>query len=174
MKWHEDTGGAVVVTYDSRSLSILLLAIAFMGVGMAGYDSVIGSHDTNRLAAQLTGSGIFVLCALVFLEKTYFRFDPVEKLITWNRRRGFQQREGVVAFGDVRSVAVEVPIGDDGVPSRRICLHLADRTLLPLVNAYHVDADDGIVRLADRLRMVLGQSVSSSLMESARALVDEG
>jgi hypothetical protein len=151
-----------------------LLAIAFMGVGMAAYDSVIGSHDTNRLAAQLIGSGIFALCALVFLEKTCFRFDPVDKVITWNRRRGFQLRQGVVAFDEVRSVAVEVPIGDEGVPSRRICLHLADQTHLPLVNAYHVDADDGIVRLADRLRMVLGQPVSSSLMASARALIDEG
>jgi hypothetical protein len=174
MQSHEDTGGAIVVTYDSTSLSILLAVVALVGVGMAGYDSFIGSHAGvgHSLGQELTGAAVFALLGLVLREKLYFRFDPVEKLITWTRRGVFRHREGVIAFDDVR--AVEVPIGDDDVPSRRICLRLADRSILPLATAFHGDRDNSIFRLAGRLRMVLGQPEYPSVMESAQSLVDAG
>ena len=69
---------------------------------------------------------------------------------------------------------VQVPIGDDGTPSRRICLVLTDGSVVPITVGYRPDADGEIVRTAEAIRKVLGLTVSPSAADSAKIFVDAG
>ena len=73
----------------------------------------------------------------------------------------------------MKHVSADRPIGDTGVPSRRVCLHLADGSLLPITVGYRPDNDESISKVAETLRRVLGQNPPSTA-ESAAVLVKQG
>lgn len=71
-------------------------------------------------------------------------------------------------------MVAEVPIGDTGVPNRRVALHLADGSVLPITVGYQPDSDGEIARTAERIRRALGQPSDLSPLDSARLMVERG
>jgi hypothetical protein len=94
-------------------------------------------------------------------------------VIEWEQRWGFRRRAGILKFADVQHVSVDVPIGDDGVPSRRIVFHLSNGNLLPVTVGYRPDTDNTIANAAEAIRTVLGQA-PSNITDSLRALIAKG
>ncbi|MBI1848956.1 MAG: hypothetical protein HYR85_01290 [Planctomycetes bacterium] len=170
----EGSDGTLVVTHDSTRWSKWLFGIAIVFGGTALYDFFIGTRGTDRLVGVLGGVGVCVIAGLALLERTRFTFDPNARTITWRRRWAWWSREGALAFESVKEVAVQVPIGDDGVPSRRISLQLVNRPELPLTAGYSPDGDEAIVKIARRIREALGMAGDDSPSAAAAALAKAG
>jgi hypothetical protein len=158
MDAHENADGTLLLTYDSSLWTKWLIAATLALLGTAVYEYFIGSRGDERMIGLLAGAATVAITALVMLEQSTFRADPKTRLIEWEQRWGFRQRAGVTPFADVRHVSAERPIGDTGVPSRRVVLHLADGSLLPVTVGYRPDGDEKISKAAELLRRVLGQA----------------
>ena len=174
MDTREEADGSVLLTYDSSWWTRWLIGATLVLLGAALYDYFIGGGGDERVIGLLAGAATLAVIALVMLEQCRFRFDPVSRLIEWEQRWGFRRRLGVTAFGDVQHVSVETPIGDTGIPSRRVVLHLTDGTLLPITAGYKVDGDGAIARSAETLRRILGQDPKPSPSALARAFIEQG
>ena len=174
MDTREDTDGSLVLTYDSSLWTKWLIGATLVLIGTAAYDYFIGARGDQRLIGLLAGAATTALSALVMLEQSTFRVDPRSRLIEWEQRWGFRRRAGITTFADIKHVSAERPIGDSGVPSRRVCLHLADGSLLPVTVGYRTDADQKITKAAEALRTVLGQDAVPSPAESARVMIEQG
>jgi hypothetical protein len=153
----EEPDGSLSLTYDSSGWTKWLIGATLVMLVTAAYEYFIGARGDERVVGLLAGAATLGLVALVMLEQCRFRVDPRTRLIEWEQRWGFRRRAGVTAFGDVQHVSVETPIGDTGIPSRRLVLHLADGTLLPVTAGYKPDVDDRISRAGETLRRILGQ-----------------
>jgi hypothetical protein len=173
MTTREDADGALLLTYDSSLFTKWLIGATLVLLGTAAYDYFIGTRGDERMIGLLAGAATCAITALVMLEQVNFRVDPQSRLIEWEQRWGFRQRAGVTPFADIRHVSVEQPIGDTGVPSRRVCLHLADGSLLPITVGYRPDGDEQISKAAEKLRAVLGQRQPTPA-ESVRILIEQG
>src|SRR5687767_5223263 len=174
MDTREEADGSLLLTYDSSVWTKWLIGATLVLLGAAAYDYFIGTRRDERLIGLLAGAATCAITALLMLEQVSFRVDPRSRLIEWQQRWGFRQRAGVTSFADVRHVSVERPIGDSGLPSRRVCLHLADGSLLPITVGYRPDGDEQISKAAEKLRQVLGQHATPSPAESARILIEQG
>ena len=165
--------GSLLLTYDGSGFSKGAIAISLVLLITAAYDYFIGTRGDERMIALLASAALTALMALVLLEQSRFRLDPVTRLIEWESRWGFSRRSGLLKFADVQHVSVEVPLGDSGVPSRRIVLHLSDGSLLPVTKGYRPDNGDEILKTADAVRGLLGQPAPSTA-DSVRALIAQG
>lgn len=165
--------GSLLVTYDSTRWSRIAIGLTLVLLGTAVYDHFIGTRGDDRIIALLAGAATTALTALVVLEQSRFRFDSVTRLIEWDKRWGFKRDSGLLKFADVQHVSVDVPIGDTGVPSRRIVLHLSNGTLLSMTAGYRPDTDNEIVKSADVIREALGQA-PPTIEQSVRALLAHG
>jgi hypothetical protein len=173
MDAREEPDGALLLTYDSSLWAKWLIGGTLVLLATAAYDTVIGTRGDDRLIGLLAGAATLAITAVVMLEQCRFRVDPIQRVIEWDQRWGFRHRAGVTPFADIRHVTVERPIGDDGIPSRRVVLNLVNGTLLPITVGYKPDVDDAILRAADTLREMLGHGVPST-EESVRILIVQG
>jgi len=156
MNVEEASDGTLRVTYDGRGLTRFMLVATALFAGVAIYDVFVGTRGTDRLVGLLASAATCLVVAIVFFETAHFEFSRVTHLVTWSRRWGFRQRSGTLPFSEIQSVAVERPIGDEGTPSRRITLKMRDGTIVPLTVGYRPDADEAIVKIADRIHALLG------------------
>jgi hypothetical protein len=173
MDVRQDPDGTLLLTYDSSLWTKWLIGATLLLLGTAAFDYFIGRRGEDRMIGLFGGAATTALTALVMLEQSRFRVDPTSRSIEWRQQWGFRRRAGVVAFADVRHVSAERPIGDHSVPSRRVCLHLADGSVLPVTVGYRPDGDEQILRAAALLRQVLGQSQPTPA-ESAHFLAQQG
>jgi hypothetical protein len=134
----------------------------------------IGTRGDDRLIALIGGMATCAGVAAVMFETARFRVDPFQRIIAWDRRWAFQHRSGTLRFADVRHVAIEVPIGDEGIPSRRIVLHMIDGSMVPVTAGYRTDADNRIVDAAESVRSLLGHQPKPKADEVVRALLASG
>jgi hypothetical protein len=174
MDVREEPDGTLLLTYDGTVWTKWLIGATVLMLATAVYDYVIGARGDDRLVGLLAGAATTAAAALVMLEQSSFRVDPKSRLIEWQQRWAFRQKAGVTAFADVRHVSAERPIGDNGVPSRRLVLHLADGSLLPITVGYRPDGDERILRGGEMLRRVLGQNPVPTAGESAGVLARQG
>ena len=174
MNTRQEPDGSLLLTYDSSLWTKWLIGATLVLLGTAAYDYFIGTRGDDRMIGLLAGAATTALSALVMLEQSTFRADPASRLIEWEQRWGFRQRAGVTPFADVKHVSAERPIGDTGVPSRRVCLHLADGSLLPVTVGYRPDGDEAIAKAAEQLRLMLGQPAVPTPAAAARAMVEQG
>lgn len=173
MDLREEVDGALLLTYDSSRWTMWLIGATVLMLVTAVYDYFIGARGDERLIGLLGGATTTGLIALVMLEQCRFRLDPISRLIEWEQRWGFRRRAGVVPFSEITHVSVDVPIGDTGIPSRRVVLHLANGTLLPITVGYKPDVDGAIERAAETIRVVLGHRAPTTA-DSVRVLVQQG
>ena len=173
MDTREDADGSLLLTYDSSSWTKWLIGVTLVLLATAVYEYFFGTRGDERIIGLLAGAATTAIVALVMLEQSTFRADPKSRLIEWQQRWGFRQRAGITPFADIKHVSAERPIGDTGIPSRRVCLHLADGSLLPVTVGYRPDGDEKITRAAESLRRVLGQAPPTA-EQSARAMIEQG
>lgn len=166
--------GSLLLTYDGRLWTKWLLGVAALFAVTAAYDLTIGSRGDDRLIGLVAAAATLAGAALVLFETTRFRVDSMRRVIEWERRWAWQRRRGTLRFDEVRYVAVEVPLGDEGVPSRRIVLHTTGGAMIPVTVGYRTDADNRISGAAESLRVALGHSSRPPAAEAARALVASG
>jgi len=164
--------GSLLVTSDTTRWTKWWIGATLLMLGTAVYDYFIDARD-DRLIGLLGAATTLALVGIVMLEQARFRFDPATRLIEWDQRWAFRRRAGITPFSGVTHVSVEVPIGDRGIPSRRVVLHLADGTLLPVTMGYKTDVDGSISRTAETLRVTLGHRPSAT-EDSVRLLISQG
>lgn len=169
----ESADGSLLLTYDSTRWSKWLFAGALVMAATAIYDVTIGTRGDDRLIGLIGGIATCAIGGLVMLETTRFHVDRFQQLIQWQRRWAFQRRSGTIRFAEIRHVAIERPIGDTGVPSRRIVLHLHDGSMIPVTVGYRADVGDQISSAADTLRRILGHNQPST-DDSVRELLASG
>ena len=166
--------GTILVTYDSARLTWLMLAAGGVSLVTAGYDVFIGARGADRLAGLLGAAGTCLLVAIILLERVWFEFAPATRVVTWRRRWALRQQSGSIPFGSIQRVLVERPIGDDGTPSRRIVLKTATGDDIPMTVGYRPDADGAVLRIASRLRVLLGHGSDATHMPNVLALIAAG
>lgn len=174
MEATKNPDGSLLLTYDGRLWSKWLLGPAVLMAATAVYDMTIGTRGDDRLIGLIGGVVTFVGAAAVMWETARWRVDPFHRRIDWDRRWAWQHRSGRLPFADVRYVAIEVPIGDEGVPSRRIVLHLHDGSVIPVTAGYRPDGDNRIAQAAESFRALLGHDAKPPVDEAVRALVASG
>jgi len=174
MKLEESADGTITVSYDGRSLTRVMLVVATLFLGVAGYDVFLGARGTDRLLGLLASAVTCLLVAVAFLETACFQFGRAVKTVTWRRRWGLRERSGSIAFANIRAVLVERPIGDDGTPSRRIALKTTDGTIVPITVGYRPDPEGSIVDIAGRIRALLGHDAAQTHQSHVEALVADG
>ena len=165
--------GTLLVTYDSASLTWLMVAAAAVCLTVAGYDVFVGTRGTERLLGLLGAAGTCLLVAVVFLERSSFQFSPATRIVTWRRRWGVRDRSGRTPFNAIQSVLVERPIGDDGTPSRRIVLKTMDGDV-PITVGYRPDGDGAVLHIASRIRAILGHDTGATHLHNLQALIAAG
>jgi len=157
MRSELEADGTLVVRHDSTSWLRFFLAASVALLAIAGYDLLrVSPPRHDRLGATLISAALCLGCGLAMAESGRFAFDRARRLVVWRKRWAWVVREGSLSFDDVRGVVVQTPLGDEGVPSRRITLKLADGRELPLRTSYRPDATDEVPRLAEQIRVVLG------------------
>jgi hypothetical protein len=172
MRTAEYPDGRLLVSHDRTRLA---LCFAVLGA-VAMIVLLIGLTDGGW--AQSPGgvvSALVACCALplVLWERAEFVFDTATRTIRWRRRWAWWKRSGSLAFTDVMEVLVRSPIGDSGIPSRRVALKLNDGRELPMSAGYLTDSNDRILMLAGRIRELLGVGGSDS-RASVKALAEAG
>jgi hypothetical protein len=172
MTSRRDDDGTVLLTYDSSFWSKGLLGATLVLVATAGHDHFISSRD-DRLIGLFGSAATTVVMAIAMWERSMFRADPRVRRLDWKQRWAFRNRRGSLSFDDIRQVSLETPSGDSGVPSRRVVLHLADGTLLPVTVGYRPDGDRAITNGAEMLRKALDHPKPAP-EETARLLIDRG
>ena len=170
----ERADGAVVVSYDGTWLTRVTFILAVLFLGVAAYDVFIGTRGTDRLVALLASAATCAVAAAVLLEVSHFEFVPASKTLTWRRRWGFRQHSGSLPFASIQSVLVERPIGDQGVPSRRLTLRTTDGQQIPITVGYRPDGDAVALQIASRIRALLGHAAEESRTGHVKALVAAG
>ena len=170
----ERDDGTIIVTYDSTRLTWLMLAGAAVCLIVAGYDVSIGARGTDRVLGLFGAAGTCLLVAVVFLERAWFEFAPARRIVAWRRRWALRERSGTTPFKAIQSVLVERPIGDEGTPSRRIVLKTMDGDDIPITVGYRPDADGAVLRIASRIRALLGRQESEGHMHTVQALIAAG
>lgn len=156
MRTEQGSDGALIVSLDDVLWTNWLFGIAGIFIATAIYDLTIGARGDDRLIGLAGGIVTTVVAGLVMRERSRFVFDPFKRTIVWNRTWGFRQRSGELRFEDVEHLLVQTPIGDSGIPSRRICLKTRAGVEVPLTIGFRPDHGEGIRAAADRIRTVLG------------------
>ncbi len=174
MKVQEPAAGTMVISYDSWALTRLMFAFAVLFLGIAGYDVFIGARGTDRLIGLLAAAGTCLAVAIIFLEKASFEFVRTTQTITWRRRWALRQHSGTIPFAAVQSVHAERPLGDDGTPSRRVIFRTTDGAEIPLTVGYQPDPNGEVLKIAERIRVVLGHSSEQAPMREVERLVSSG
>lgn len=174
MNLEQAADGTLVVTYDGRGLTKLMLAATALFIGVAGYDVFVGARGTDRLVALLASAATCFVISIVFLETAHFEFSRPTHIVTWRRRWALRERSGSIPFSEIQSVQIERPIGDTGVPSRRVTLKMKDGSVVPLTVGYRPDADDAIVKIADRIRTLLGHNAEATAQQDLEDLIATG
>ena len=174
MKLEDQIDGSLVVTYDSRSLTRLMLVLMTLFLGVAGYDVLIGTRGMNRLPGLLGAAGTCLGIGILFLESAWFHFVTTTRTVTWRRRWAFRERSGSLPFSSIQSVRAERPLGDDGTPSRRVVLRTNDGTEIPLTVGYQPDPDGTVLQIADRIRLLLGHNSEITQLEELKLLIATG
>ena len=141
----------VVVFDDVPFARVFLAASVLLGVlGVVQLARVPGGIQDERVLGCIVGTGLCLLGFFAVFERTEFAFDRRARVVRWKRRRAFRRRAGEIPFDRIESVAVQSPIGDEGVPSRRVALITRDGEV-PLTLAFAPDHGERVA-LADRIR----------------------
>jgi hypothetical protein len=173
MTAREEPDGSLVLSYDTRLWAQIAAAATVLFLATAGYDYVFGRHGEDRLIGLFGSAATMAVFAYVMSERSRFRVDPARRRIDWEQGFAWRVRRGSIGFDDVRHVSLERPLGDNGVPSRRVILHLANGTQLPVTIGYRPDGDRAITMGAELLRDRLGHS-GPGVSDTARLLIAAG
>ncbi len=127
-------------------VAFVVLGVFALVQFLRSFRGIHGEHVLETAA----GAGLCLLGFLATFERTSFAFDRRARVVRWSRRRALRRRDGAIPFDRIESVAVQSPIGDDEIPTRRVTLVTVDGEV-PLTLAYAPDRGERVA-LADRIR----------------------
>lgn len=156
MKYETDPDGRIVLSYDGTGLARLVFAVAALLLALAAHTYLTRPAKRERLIGSIAGFITCTIAGVVLIERSRFEFHPWSRTILWRRRWAWSAHEGVTPFDRVGAVAVQRPIGDRGVPSRRLSLLLKEGGEIPLTDGYKPDVSGEFLELADKLRAIVG------------------
>jgi hypothetical protein len=173
MQTQDEPDGNFVVQHDStRGVRWIvwgaIITLAFCG-GFA-----FAKQNVQGLGPWMIGAASLAAIALVAAESGFFVFDRKSRVVRWKRSFVGRQREGTLPFDEVEDVTLERPIGDTGVPSRRIALRLQSGKTLPLRSNYKTDRDDELLKIAEQIRETLGLPPKPPPVDAIKTLVAQG
>ena len=172
--YERETDGALLLTYDSTRWTKWLAGGAVVMLITAVYDYLIGARGDERVIGLLAGAATLGGIALIMLEQTRFRVDPVTRLVEWDQRWGFRRR-GRASRRSTRSStsASRCRLATRVFQAAGWCSIWPMASLLPVTAGYKPDLGDEISNAAERLRLQLGHR-PPTVDESARLLVAQG
>lgn len=169
-----DPDGSLVLSYDSAPWPKVLFVLTGLFAATAIYDLTIGSRGGDRLVGLI---GAVVTCGLmgvVVTESARVRVSFATRTIEWQRMWAFRRWAGTVAFDEVQSIFAERSIGTERIPSRRIVLKTRDGRDIPFTLGYRPDGGEGLVRLAEQVRRVVGLAGLAVSDDVLRAMLEDG
>lgn len=169
----EGADGSLVLSYDTRTWARLATAAMVMFLVTAAYDYAFGRRGEGRMIGLFGSAATMSVIAYAMSERARFHVDPARRTIEWEQGFAFRMRRGSLGFDEVRHVSLERPIGDNGVPSRRVILHLANGTQMPVTAGYRPDGDRAITMAGELLRQKLGHA-GPAVSDTARLLIQAG
>ena len=161
MRIWEEANGSLVLTYDSTRLSTVLFVLTALLFGAAGRERFVASGDSERLIGLLGGAATLLLSGIAVRERAHALVNPVARAIVWNRQWAFRTRSGSLSFDDVAAVLPERPIGDEGIPSRRIVLRTTAGQTIPFTAGYRPDGDGAILAASQRIAAMVVRDAAS-------------
>jgi len=177
MQAQDESDGSFVVHHDpARAVRWfvwgLVVVLAFGG----GFEWVSQRMQSTHggVSGWLIAAAVLAAIALVAAESGHFVFDRKSRVVRWKRTIAWRRLEGTLPFDEVKDVMLESPIGDGGIPSRRITLRLKDGRVLPLRSNYATDHDDGLVKIAEQIRSALGRPSKPAPGDEIAALLAQG
>src|SRR5581483_1031621 len=123
-KVFQQSDHTLIVETDSATFAKLCL----FGGGVCAVSAAVKflsqphPFDNESFVGLLAGAVIGLLLFLVVFEQNVFVFDRTRRVVRWQRRRAFSKKSGETPFAEIQAVVAQRPIGDDGVPSRRVAL----------------------------------------------------
>lgn len=174
MRAQTDPDGSLVLTYDAAPWPKVLFVLTGLFALTAIYDLTIGSRGDDRLIGLIGAIATCGLGGVVVTESARVRISLATRTIEWRRMWAFRRSAGNVAFGDVQSIFAERSIASDTIPSRRIVLKTRDGRVIPFTVGYRPDGGDGLVRLAAKVRDLVGLADLAVSDDVLRALLEDG
>lgn len=176
MKFTQPSDDILIVKVEANAFAFLFLVCFIVLGSMAALQYArTGSMHSERFQGSVGGAAMGLLGFLFMFERSVFVFDGVQRQVRWHRRRALRKRAGVIPFGMIQSVAMQSPLGDEGVPSRRIVLVLPGQEI-PISMGYFPDHGDSCLMLGERIRQLIGLSERDRdlFMASVRAAIESG
>jgi hypothetical protein len=166
--------GKLVLRHTSAGFSRLCFAIAGALALLLAYQLISGRRFGDGLVGAIAGTVFMLLVGTLAFDESVVVVDPRSRTVRYRRRWAWKRYEGEVPFDAIESVLAERPIGDRGVPSRRIVLHLRGGESVPLTAAYRPDLGGETLTLSERIREAIGLAPLLTADDRARALARAG
>jgi hypothetical protein len=166
--------GKLVLRYTSAGFSRFCFVAAGALALLLAYELISGRRFGDGLPGVIAGTVFMLLLGTLAFEEALVVVDPRARTVRYRRRWAWKRSEGEVPFDAIESVLTETPIGDRGVPSRRIVLHLRGGTSVPLTTAYRPDLGDEALKLSERIREAVGLAPLRTADDRALALARAG
>lgn len=173
MKVERENNGNLSIIYDGTRLSILSLGVFVAALVWLAFEYVNAGSGTERFQGLVGTSITFLLIGIIFWEKSEFRFDAGRKELLWKKARYFRYRSGRIHFSDIKAIIIGSPVGDEGLPSRRIELIMKQETL-PITTSYKSYKDEFILTLTSELKELVGLRLHATPEERAKELQELG
>lgn len=173
METQDEPDGNFVVQHDSTRATRWIVSGAIVTLAFCG-GFAWAKQRLEGLGPWMIAAASLAAIALVAAESGLFVFDKKSRVLRWKRSIAWRQREGSLPFDQVADVTLERPIGDSGIPSRRITLRLQNGEMLPLRSNYKTDHDSELLKLADQIRDALGLPPKPPPGDAIKALVAQG
>jgi hypothetical protein len=151
MKLTKESDTQLIVTHDDTSWARWCLYAALLLLALGIYSHWNDRSNRDRIYGSYCSAAMFGITYLALYERSVFVFDRTTCSVRWRRKRVWRQRGGIISFDDISSILAQTPIGDEGVPSRRITIKTGD-TEIPICTAYFPDHDERCLGIADELR----------------------
>jgi hypothetical protein len=156
MRVEQRADGSLLLTYDSVAWSRAVFVLAAGFIGWWLFEAAAGRATSERGIGLAAGAVVLGLVGTVLFEDARTVVDPASRTLAWTRRWAFRRRSGTVAFADVAGVIAERPIGDHGIPSRRLVVRTRAGEMIPLTAGYGVDHGDALLAAASRISTLIG------------------
>ena len=166
--------GRLVLRHSSAGFARFCFVVAGALALLGAYELISGRRFGDGLPGVVAGTVFMLLMGTLAYDESLVVVDPRARTVRYRRRWAWKRYEGEVPFDAVESVLTETPIGDRGVPSRRIVLNLRGGTSVPLTTAYRPDVGGEALKGAERLREAIGLAPLLTAADRALALARAG
>ncbi len=177
MQIEQPSPDKLIVSQSDRCFCRWIVAglIVFASLGVIQFFRKPEGLHSEAVQGAAAACTMLAVVYLILFDKARFLFDRRSQRLFWSRQRAWKRREGELDFSAIKTVRTESPLGDEGIPSRRILIVKQDGGILPLTLCFSVDAEGRQLKLAKQLRVFIGQSPSADpIVFEVQAAVDAG